>query len=74
MASDIPDPHELNSEDKILMIFDDLLLEKQTSANVIMFAEDMVTWTAFTFSKLFQTTKTNYQRKRQLYLPFSSKS
>ena len=28
-ASDVPDPRELNSEDKNLMIFDDLLLEKQ---------------------------------------------
>ena len=29
MASDVPDPHELNPKDKNLMIFDDLLLEKQ---------------------------------------------
>ena len=29
MASDIPDPRRLNSEDKNLMIFDDLLLERQ---------------------------------------------
>ena len=28
-ASDVPDPRDLNSEDKDLMIFDDLLLEKQ---------------------------------------------
>ena len=28
-ASDVCDPRELNSEDKKLMIFDDLLLEKQ---------------------------------------------
>ena len=28
-ASDVPDPRELGSEDKNLMIFDDLLLEKQ---------------------------------------------
>ena len=27
-ASDVPDPRDLNSEDKNLMIFDDLLLEK----------------------------------------------
>ena len=30
MASDIPDPRELDSEDKNLMIFDNLLLEKQS--------------------------------------------
>ena len=29
MVSDVPDPRDLNSEDKNLMIFDDLLLEKQ---------------------------------------------
>ena len=29
-ACDVPDPRELNSEDKNLMILDDLLLEKQT--------------------------------------------
>ena len=28
-ATDVPDPRDLNSEDKNLMIFDDLLLEKQ---------------------------------------------
>ena len=28
-ASDVPDPRDLNYEDKNLMIFDDLLLEKQ---------------------------------------------
>ena len=29
MASDLPDPRDLNSEDKNLMIFDDLLLQRQ---------------------------------------------
>ena len=29
MASDVPDPRDVNTEDKNLMIFDDLLLEKQ---------------------------------------------
>ena len=28
-ASDVPHPRDLNSEDKKLMVFDDLLLEKQ---------------------------------------------
>ena len=28
-ASDVPDPRDLNTEDKNLMIFDDLLLERQ---------------------------------------------
>ena len=28
-ASDVPDPRDLNTEDKNLLIFDDLLLERQ---------------------------------------------
>ena len=58
-ASDVPDPRDLYSEDKNLMIFDDLLLEKQINANVIIFVEDIVMWTAFTFHK----TILNYQDK-----------
>ena len=50
-ASDVPDPRDLNSEDKNLMIFDDLLLERQTNVNVTIFAEGIVMWTAFTFHK-----------------------
>ena len=34
-ASDVPDPRELNAEDKNLMIFDDLLLEKQNKCKYI---------------------------------------
>ena len=41
-ASDVPDPRDLNSEDKNLMIFDDLLLERQISANVTIFVEGIV--------------------------------
>ena len=29
MANDVPDPRDLNTEDKNLMIFNDLLLERQ---------------------------------------------
>ena len=29
MASNVPDPRDLNTEDKNLMIFNDLLLERQ---------------------------------------------
>ena len=41
-ASDVPDPRDLNSEDKNLMIFDDLLLENKINANVIIFAVGIV--------------------------------
>ena len=30
-AEDVPDPRELNSEKKIIMVFDDLLLKKQNT-------------------------------------------
>ena len=59
-ASDVPDLLELNSEDKNLMIFDNLLLEKQNKCEYYnIFAEDKVTWTAFTFRK----TISNYLDK-----------
>ena len=35
-AQDVPDSRELSSEKKNLMVFDDLLLEKQTHVNRIM--------------------------------------
>ena len=34
--NDVSDPRELSSEKKILMVFDDLLLERQTHGNRIM--------------------------------------
>ena len=39
-AEDVPEPRELSSEKKNLMVFDDLLLEKQTPVNRIMSEED----------------------------------
>ena len=49
-ASDVPDPRELSPDKKNLMVFDDLLLEKQnkknrTSAKRITPEVDIVTWT-----------------------------
>ena len=42
-AEDVPDPTELSSEKKNLMVFDDLLLEKQKTCNRIMSEEDTAT-------------------------------
>ena len=42
-AEDVPDPRELSLEKKNLMIFDDLLLEKQTHVHRIMLEEDTAT-------------------------------
>ena len=42
-AEDVPDPRELSSEKRSLMVFDDLLLEKQTPVNRVMSVEDTST-------------------------------
>ena len=42
-AEDVPDPRELGSEKKNLMVFDDQFLENKTSANRIMSEEDTAT-------------------------------
>ena len=42
-AEGVPDPRELSSEKKNLLVFDDLLLEKQIHANRIMSGEDTAT-------------------------------
>ena len=49
-ASDVPDPRELSPEKKNLMVFDDLLLEKQnrTSAKLITPEVGIATWNAST--------------------------
>ena len=42
-AADVPDSRELSSQKKNLMVFDDLLLEKQKHVNRIMLEEDIAT-------------------------------
>ena len=42
-AEDVPDPGELSSEKKNLMVFDDLLLKNKTPVNRIMSEEDTAT-------------------------------
>ena len=42
-AEDVPDPRELSSQKKNLMVFDDLLLEKTKHVNRIMLEEDIAT-------------------------------
>ena len=45
-AKDVPDLRELSSEKKNQMVFDDLLLEKQTHVTRIMLEEDIATFIA----------------------------
>ena len=42
-AEDVPDPSELSSEKKNLMVFDHLLLEKQNTCHRIMSEKDTAT-------------------------------
>ena len=42
-SEDVPDPRELSSENKNLMVFDDLLLENRTHVNRIMSEKDTAT-------------------------------
>ena len=46
-ADDVPDSRELSSGKKHLMVFDDLLLEKQTRVSCIMSDEDTATAIVF---------------------------
>ena len=39
-AEDVPNPRELSSEKKNLMVFDDLLLEKQTHVDCFYLAQN----------------------------------
>ena len=46
-AEDVPDPRELSSGKKNLMVFDDMLLENKTTVNRIMSEEDTATSIVF---------------------------
>ena len=43
-AEDVPDPRELRSEKKNLMVFNDLLRENKSHVNRIMLEEDIATF------------------------------
>ena len=72
-AEDVPDPRELSSETKNLMVFDDLLLENKTPVNRIMSEEDTATSIVLISSKLFQTTTSHNQREREFHLFVSTR-
>ena len=74
MASDVPNPQDLNSKDKNLMIFDDLLLERQNKCEYItIFVEDIVMWTAFTFHKTILKYQDKLSEKMLTLFAFSLK-
>ena len=55
-AEDVPDPRELSSEKKNVMIFDDLLLQNKTHANRVMSEEDTATFIVSILIKTISST------------------
>ena len=70
LAEDVPDPRELSSEKNNLMIFDDLLLEKQIKCNRIMSEEDTATSIVSILLKIISISTSNNQREREFHVCF----
>ena len=73
-ASDVPDPRELSSEDKNLMVFDDLLLEKQKKSYYVKGRHSNVDcfYLAQNYFKLpRQTIRENHQNSLAKVLGFT---
>ena len=74
-AEDVSDPRELSSEKKKLMVFNDLLLEKQITCESYYGRGRHSNVDFFLFnSKLFQTAASNNQREREFHLSVSTRS
>ena len=73
MASDVPDPRELNSEDKNLMIFDDLLLERQNKCECYYIRGRHSNMDAFTFPKTISNYLDKQSEKTLTLFAFSLK-
>ena len=69
---DVPDPRELSSEKKNLMVFDDLLLEKQKArVNRIMSAEDKATMIVSIYLKTISNSPANQSERMRISLSVS---
>ena len=74
-AEDVPDTRELSSEKKNLMVFDDLLLEKQKHLWIVLFQrKTQQRWLLLFSSKLFQAPTPNNQREREFHISVSPRS
>ena len=71
MAEDVPDPRELSSGKKNLMVFDDLLLEKQNICESYYVRKTQQRGLFLFSSKLFQAPTSNNQREREFHLSVS---
>ena len=71
-AEDVPDPRELSSQKKNLMIFDDLLLEKQNKCESYYVRGRHSNVDCFYLAQnLFQATASNNQRECEFHLSVS---
>ena len=72
--NDVPDPRELSSEKKNLIVFDDLLLEKQITCESYYVRGRHSNVDFFLFSsKLFQAAASNNQIEREFHLSVSTR-
>ena len=73
-AEDAPHPRELSLEKKNLMVFDDLLLEKQNTCESYYVRGSHSNVDCFHLAqKLFQAPTTNNQREREFHLSVSAR-
>ena len=70
-TTDVPDPRELNLNKKNLIVFDDLLLEKQNKCEAITLEEDIVMSTVSTWRKTISDSRVRlYERTQTLSASF----
>ena len=62
MASDVPDPRDVNTEDKNLMIFNDLLLEKQNKCECYYLRGRHSNVDCFYLSQNYDMTKEEFRK------------
>ena len=68
-AEDVSDPRELSSEKKNLMVFDDLLLEKQKHLCIVLCQRKTQRRGLFLFSsKLFKALTPNNRREPEFHM------
>ena len=73
-ASDVPDPRDLNSEDKNLMIFDDLLLERQNKCECYYIRGRHRNVDCFYLSQnYFKLPRQTIRENANFFMPFSAR-
>ena len=71
-TEDVPDPREVSSEKNNLMVFDDLLLEKQKHLWIVLCQrKTQQRWLFLFSSQLFKAPTPNNQREREFHMSVS---